>query len=218
MDPHVLAAGSAGLAVTTLIGAACHQVLAPRYLRLCRLAGRGNFSWEQRARAFVSGWGGVWWRRISRRKPWDPPSAGRFSTFLDLLTVCVDGGMNLHQAVMAAAPHVPGRLGAEMLRVRWELEQGRSLTDALEALAARLPVDEIEGFVRLVKRGQRLGTPVGESLRQAARLIRRCRRQRLERSLALLPLKLTLVTMCFFLPPILVFLMLPAVLSLTGSG
>lgn len=126
--------------------------------------------------------------------------------------------MNLHQAVIAASGHVPGRLGTEMLRVRRELEQGRSLTDVLDALAVRLPLDEVRGFVRLAKRGQRLGTPVVDSLRQTASFIRRCRRQRLARALGLLPLKLTLCVLCFFLPPILVVLLLPAFLGLAGGG
>lgn len=134
--------------------------------------------------------------------------------FLDLMVIALDGGLNLHQAIEAVAPSLPeGALRAALDRAREDMRLGRPALEALEDMARNEGVDELNSIVRTLRIGQALGTPVGASLRQSARLVRQRRRQRLDELLGVLPLKLTFCALILFFPPILVLLLLPNVLN-----
>ncbi len=134
--------------------------------------------------------------------------------FLDLMVIAMDGGLNLHQAVEAVAPNLPaGPLRAAIDQARADMRLGRPALEALAEMADQVAVDDVRSFVRTLRIGQALGTPVSAALRQSARLIRQRRRQRLDERLGVLPLKMTFCALLLFFPPIFVLLLLPNVLN-----
>lgn len=204
MEARIMIAVSGGAVLSLVLGAACDAALGRRRRRLLRLAGGPV---RERRRPSPSG-----------RRAVDPEIVREFAAFIDMLVLCVDGGMNLHQAVAVAAGYVQGRLKAEMASLQLELQKGETLQAALEALSDKLPGEEIRGVVRLLARSQRLGTPVSEALRLAARFLRQRRRQRARKALGLLPLQLAFCALAFFLPPLFFILLFPAVVVLAGGG
>lgn len=224
MNPNQIAA-LAGLAAGSLAAAGAHLILERHRRRLRRLAGgtagpgrpaapdpgaprRAAERLAARLRA-VCGRGSLEARRrrIAREVPF----------LLDLLVICADGGMNLHQSLATAADLVGGPLGEGLSHLRRDLDWGAPLPAALEALARRLDTEEVRALVRILKIGQALGTPVADSLRQASRHLRDRLRLSVEQRLAGAPLKLSLCTLAFFMPPVFVLLLLPNVLNFAGT-
>lgn len=137
---------------------------------------------------------------------------------LDLLVLGADGGLNLHQALEAASDLVDGPLREALAELRRQTRTGLPLARALEGLAERWNVEEVRTFVRVLRIGQALGTPVGEALRQASAFLRERQRLETQRRLAAVPLQITLCTLFFFLPPVFVILLVPNLLNFMGSA
>lgn len=137
---------------------------------------------------------------------------------LDLLVLGADGGLNLHQSLEAASDLVDGPLREALADLRRQTRTGLPLARALEGLAERWNVEEIRTFVRVLRIGQALGTPVGEALRQASAFLRERQRLETQRRLAAVPLQITLCTLFFFLPPVFVILLVPNLLNFMGGA
>lgn len=226
MNPNLLSSLS-GLAVAGLAAAGAHSVLERHRSRLRHLAGHaarvtsrpGAFpapgTPRQAASSVVALARAVFQRGERERQR--RQVAAEVPFLLDLLVICADGGMNLHQGLSTASDLVAGPLGEALSRLRRDLDLGQPLPRALETLARALDTEEVRVVARILKIGQALGTPVAESLRHASRYLRHRLRLATEQRLAGVPLKLTLCTLAFFMPPIFVLLLLPNLLNFAGS-
>lgn len=221
---HAWIAGLASLAAALLTAAAGRLAEAPRRRGWRRLTaalpgGPGAPPTPPERRGAGPGRG--------PRRAWARPGAAardrravarEVPFLLDLLVLGADGGLNLHQALEAAGDLVDGPLREALGEVRRRTRTGLPLARALEGLAERWNVEEVRTFVRILRIGQALGTPVGEALRQASAFLRERQRLETQRRLAAVPLQITLCTLFFFLPPVFVILLVPNLLNFVGSA
>jgi tight adherence protein C len=153
----------------------------------------------------------VWARRNRRRQA---IQAGLPDT-LDMLSMCLGGGMPLAQSLAHVAgqlPHCPA-LAEELLILRRQAEVG-SLKQALADFCARNDLPETRQLVNLLTRGERLGTRVAGSLMEQADRLRETRKQSALRQANKTPVKLVLPIMFCFAPAALILLVGPAMLEL----
>ncbi len=132
---------------------------------------------------------------------------------LDLMVVCTDAGLNLPQALAVTAGRTPGPLGAELRRCLQQTEAGTPMAEALRLMAARSGLPDLEALTNAVVRADNLGTPITQLCRDQAQQARWRKRNRIEARIATVPLKLTLVTVFFFLPVLLVLTVVPNLIS-----
>lgn len=134
------------------------------------------------------------------------------------LLMATAGGMNVRQALALTAATGGTELHRLLGRVVDGLGAGKGLEEAVEAVLPRVE----PGPVRLVLKGlidaERLGTKYADTLRDQTALARDLGRQELERRLNLVPVKLMMVTMFFMLPPILIVVVLPNLLTILRSN
>lgn len=133
---------------------------------------------------------------------------------VELLNLCIKSGMNLAAALEAVAPLVEGSLAPAVARLVQEIRLGRGEAEALRSFAARVESPEVVSFVSYLVNGLRLGMPISDILESQVARIRRRVRRRVESRLNALPLKLTLCSMFFFLPPLAILVILPNLLIL----
>jgi tight adherence protein C len=136
---------------------------------------------------------------------------------LDLLMVCVEAGMGFDAAVARVAEQPEGRhspLHQEMLRMHLEVRAGRPRAEALRALGERTGVDEIKAMVSAFIQTERLGTPLGKTLRVHSDSARVQRRHRAEERAHLAPLKMLFPTVFFLMPAFFLVTLAPSLLGL----
>jgi len=136
---------------------------------------------------------------------------------LDMLMVCVEAGMGFDAAVARVAEQPEGRnnpLHQEMLRMHLEVRAGRPRTEALRAFGERTGADEIRSMVTAFVQTEKLGTPLGKTLRVHADSARVQRRHRAEERAHLAPLKMLLPTVFFLMPSFFLVTMAPSLLGL----
>jgi tight adherence protein C len=135
---------------------------------------------------------------------------------LDLLMVCVEAGMGFDAAVARIAESVrtPSPLHQEMMRMHLEIRAGRPREEAMRDWAERTGADEVRRIVTAFTQADRLGTPLGKTLRVHAEAARVERRHRAEAKAYLAPLKMIFPTAIFLMPAFLLVAMAPALLNL----
>jgi tight adherence protein C len=136
---------------------------------------------------------------------------------LDLLMVCVEAGMGFDAAVarVAEQPEIArSPLHQEMMRMHLEVRAGRPRDEALRAFAERTGVQEVKSMVGAFIQTEKLGTPLGKTLRIHADSARIQRRHRAEERAYLAPLKMIFPTVFFLMPAFFMVAMAPPLLGL----
>jgi tight adherence protein C len=136
---------------------------------------------------------------------------------LDLLMVCVEAGLGFDAAVARVAEQPgtkPSPLHQELLRMHLEVRAGRARPEALRAFAERTGVEELRGIVGAFIQTERLGTPLGKTLRVHADAARVQRRHRAEQLAHLAPLKMLFPTVFFLMPAFFLVTLAPSLLGL----
>lgn len=125
---------------------------------------------------------------------------------LDLLSICVEGGMALDPALGVAARHAPGPLGRELQRAIAEIALGSMRAEAYRALGRRCAVPELVAAVNALVQAEELGTPLAGALAAQAAMARdAARRAALERAAKAGP-KIQLVVAVVLVPAALVLI------------
>ncbi|GAA5065151.1 type II secretion system F family protein [Roseibacterium beibuensis] len=137
-----------------------------------------------------------------------------FPDALDLMLVCVEAGQSLDQAINRVAKEIESSypaLAEEFLMVAYEMKAGKDKTRVLRDMSERVDIQDINSFVTTLIQSATFGTSVAEALRVYASEMRDKRVMRAEEKANKLPTKLTLATMMFCVPPLLIILIGPSV-------
>ncbi len=132
--------------------------------------------------------------------------------FLDLLTLTVEAGLGFEPALKYVARDFPGPWGEEVRRALQRMALGIPRTQALREAARRVDVEEARSFVEALHLAQRLGTPLGRTLRIQSRLLRMRRKQRAQVAAYTAPVRLVPALVFLFLPGLLLIYLVPPLL------
>jgi tight adherence protein C len=136
---------------------------------------------------------------------------------LDLLALTVQAGLGLEQGIAEVSGEVSGPLGDELDRMLKEQQLGRSRREALEALHARNRSTDLRLFIEALLHADRLGAPVGETLRVQARELRRRRRAHAREQAGKAPVKLLFPLIFGIFPAMFVVILGPAAIRIAQS-
>ena len=142
-----------------------------------------------------------------------------FPDLLDLMMVCADAGLSLEASFERLSREMVKRsreLGMNLLLLGAESRAGKSTPEALQSFAERLGLDEARAFVAMLRQSIELGTDIGTALRVYSNEIRDKRLLRAEERANQLPVKMVLPLGVFIFPVILMLVLLPVILRLSG--
>jgi len=137
-----------------------------------------------------------------------------FPDALDMMLVCVEAGQSLDQSIIRVAKESRAgypALADEFDMVSQEVKAGKERTQVLRDMSDRVGIPDVASFVTTLVQSATFGTPVAEALRVYSADMRDKRVMRAEEKANMLPTKLTLGTMLFTVPPLLIILIGPSV-------
>ena len=143
-----------------------------------------------------------------------------FPDALDLMLVCVEAGQSLDQAIIRVAKE--GRksypaLAEEFEIVAHEVKAGKERVQVLRDMSERVGLADITSFVTTMIQSATFGTSIAEALRVYSAEMRDKRVMRAEEKANTLPTKLTLGTMMFTVPPLLLMLIGPSLYGIAKN-
>jgi tight adherence protein C len=137
-----------------------------------------------------------------------------FPDALDMMLVCVEAGQSLDQSIIRVGKE--SRIGYPALAdefemVAHEVKAGKERVVVLKDMSERVGVADVASFVTTLIQSATFGTSIAEALRVYSADMRDKRVMRAEEKANMLPTKLTLGTMMFTVPPLLIILIGPSV-------
>ncbi len=130
---------------------------------------------------------------------------------LDMLTVGVEAGLAFESAMLRVGEKIQGPLSREFRRTVGEMRVGTARDVALQRMAERIGLDDLDTFVAVLIQSTQLGVPIGRVLHEQAAEIRLKRRQRVEELARQAGVKMVLPLTFFILPALFIVALGPAV-------
>lgn len=143
-----------------------------------------------------------------------------FPDALDLMLVCVEAGQSLDQSIGRIAKESRAgypALADEFEMVAQEVKAGKERVAVLKDMSNRVGVPDVSSFVTTLVQSATFGTSMSEALRVYSAEMRDKRVMRAEELANKLPTKLTLGTMMFTVPPLMIILIGPSVYGISKS-
>jgi len=140
-----------------------------------------------------------------------------FPDSLDMMLTCVEAGQSLDQAILRVATETRASypaLADEYEIVSQQMKAGRDKASVLGDMGKRCGVQDISSFVTVLIQSQTFGTSIADALRVYAAEMRDKRVMRAEEKANKLPTKMTLATMMFTIPALMIILVGPSVIGI----
>jgi len=133
---------------------------------------------------------------------------------LDLLVVCVEGGLSLDGGVQQVARRTQGVLATELSRMLSEVSTGMSRRDAFQALGARSQSQSLTVFCTTIIQADKMGMSIARTLRTLAETMRMQRRLAAETQARKAPIKMLPFLVIFMIPALFIVILGPTVLAM----
>ena len=139
--------------------------------------------------------------------------------YLDIITLCVEAGLNMSGAINQAVAKGPkGALREEFQRVLRDIRAGKPRATALRDMAGRLNETSVTNFTIAVIQAESMGMSMGPILRAQADQRRIERFLRAEKLAMEAPVKMLFPLIAFIFPCTFIVLFFPIVMKFMDSG
>lgn len=139
---------------------------------------------------------------------------------LDLMTICVEAGLGLDQAILRVAEEMhisQPDVAEELVLLNLEQRAGKSRREALRNLAHRTGVDSVSEWVAMMIQTDQFGTSIAEALRVHSDALRVQRTQEVEEQAAKTTVKLVFPLVFLIFPSMFVVTLGPAMIRIGES-
>lgn len=136
---------------------------------------------------------------------------------MDLLSICVNAGMNIENAFFYVGDTMKTLLGKEIALLKNWNAYGIPFKRSLELLKKRIAGEEFVNLIAGVNHAKTLGTSMAKTLEIQSRLIRTQRKQRAELLSKKAAIKITFPLVFCIFPALLVIYVAPGLLQLLGK-
>ncbi|MCB1532137.1 MAG: type II secretion system F family protein [Alphaproteobacteria bacterium] len=144
-----------------------------------------------------------------------------FPDSLDMMLICVQGGIGLEQTVDRVAAEVAEHsevLAEELGILSAEMAMLNDRRKALQDFARRVGSGAAKSFATALIQAEQYGTSVSQALRVMSEELRDMRMAAAEQKAAALPPKLTVPMIVFFLPALFIVILGPAGIQASAAG
>lgn len=141
-----------------------------------------------------------------------------FPDALDMMLVCIEAGQSLDQSIIRVAREsrvAYPALAEEFEIVAHEVKAGKERVQVLRDMSERVGLADITSFVTTMIQSATFGTSIADALRVYSAEMRDKRVMRAEEKANTLPTKITLGTMLFTVPPLLIMLIGPSLYNIS---
>lgn len=136
--------------------------------------------------------------------------------FFEILALSIESGNNLINALKVTSNSIDNELSYEFREVIKEVEIGKSLDEAMTSLKERIPSDTINNIILNIKESNLFGNNIIDTLYNQIDYIREKIVLENRAKISKLPLKISIISVIFFLPLLLLLILGPVILNYFG--
>ena len=120
---------------------------------------------------------------------------------------------DLTEALNVTTESCSGELVSEFKEVTREVKYGKSLTEALDSMQERIPSDIINNILLSLTQANLYGSSIIKSLYNQIDYLREKRKLEVKAEISKVPIKISVISVFFFIPLILFITLAPVVLN-----
>lgn len=133
--------------------------------------------------------------------------------FFEVLTLSLQTGRNLAEAILITTNSVDNELSLEFKEALRETKFGKSLTESLNDMQSRIPSDSINNIILALTQANIYGSSIIDTMYNQVDYLREKRKMEVKAVISKVPTKISIISVFFFIPLILLIILGPALLS-----
>lgn len=136
--------------------------------------------------------------------------------FFEILALSLEAGRNIKTALEVTTSNIDSALSDEFKRVLKDVQFGKDLDEALEELKYRIPSDAVNNVILNIRQSNIFGNNIIETVYSQIDYIREKRVLEAKGYISKIPVKISVVSVIFFIPLLLLLLLGPMIVELIG--
>lgn len=137
-------------------------------------------------------------------------------SFFEILTLSLESGRNLENSLEITCYNIDSELSSEFKRALMEIKFGRSLMEALVDLKKRIPSDTINNIILNITQTSVFGNSIIDVMNNQVEFLREKQVLEIKSQINKIPNKVSIVSVLFIVPLILLMILGPFIISLIG--
>lgn len=137
--------------------------------------------------------------------------------FFEVLTLSLETGRNLMDALEITIASSSGELVNEFREVLKSVSYGKSLTEAMESMHRHIPSDTINNIILSLTQANLYGSSIIKSLYNQLDYLREKRKLEVKAIISKIPIKISIISVFFFVPLVLIIILGPVLLNYIGG-
>lgn len=133
--------------------------------------------------------------------------------FFEILELTLESGKNLSQALDITSSNTDGDLSNEFKKTLHEVKLGKSLIESLKDMKKRIPSETINNTILNITESSIFGSNIIASLNNQLEYLRNKRLMEVKAKINKLPTKISVLSVVFFIPLILLIVLSPVVIE-----
>lgn len=134
--------------------------------------------------------------------------------FFEILALSLDAGRNIKTSIEVTCSSVDSSLSKEFKKLLSDISFGKDLNDALEDLKYRIPSDTINNIILNIKEANIFGNDIVNTVFEQVDYIRQKRVLEAKAKINKMPIKISIVSVIFFIPLLFLILLSPLIIKL----
>jgi len=135
-------------------------------------------------------------------------------TFFEILTLTLESGRNLENALEITCYNIDSELSSEFKRSLLEMKFGRSLMETLEDLKKRIPSETINNIILNITQTNIFGNSIIETMNNQVDYLREKQVMEVKSQINKIPNKVSIISVIFIIPLILLIILGPFIIEL----
>ena len=136
--------------------------------------------------------------------------------FFEVLTLSLQTGRNLEEAISITINSVDSELSLEFKEALREIKFGKSLTESLIDMQKNIPSDNINNIILTLTQANIYGSSIINTMYNQVDYLREKRKMEVKAAISKVPTKISIISVFFFIPLILLIILGPVLLSYIG--
>lgn len=134
--------------------------------------------------------------------------------FFEILALSLEAGRNIKTAIEVTCSNIDSELSDEFKKVLTDVKFGKDLNEALNDLKFRIPSDTVNNIILNIREANIFGNNVIETVFSQIDYIREKRVLEAKAYINKIPVKISIVSVVFFIPLLLLLLLSPMIIEL----
>ncbi len=136
--------------------------------------------------------------------------------FFEVLTLSLQTGRNLEEAISITINSVDSELSLEFKEALRQTKFGKSLSESLTDMQSKIPSDNINNIILALTQANIYGSSIIDTMYNQVDYLREKRKMEVKAMISKVPTKISIISVFFFIPLILLIILGPALITYIG--